>query len=250
MNLRVDSLVIWIDEALLAINKPAGLPTLPDGYDPEAPHVRSLLEPEYGRLWIVHRLDKDTSGVLVLARSAQAHRSLNMQFDAHQTHKVYHALVVGDPAWERTSAEMPLRPDGDRRHRTVVDLERGKPALTELRLLERFGEYSLVETSPRTGRTHQIRAHLAALGFPLAGDMLYGKSRGIFSTELEPGYQCGSAGGRAGGRAEGKAGERALIQRPALHAWSLEVRHPLRDETLRFEAPYPEDFAAALRQLR
>jgi RluA family pseudouridine synthase len=246
MKHGAENLVLWSDEALLAINKPAGLPTLPDGYDLSAPYVRNLLEPEYGRLWIVHRLDKDTSGVLVLARSAQAHRSLNMQFDAHQAHKVYHALVVGSPAWEETSVEMPLRPDGDRRHRTVVDPERGKPALTELRLLERFGDHSLVEASPRTGRTHQIRAHLAALGFPLAGDMLYGENRGIFPTELEPGYQRGGAGGRA----EGKAGERALIQRPALHAWSLEVRHPLRDEPLRFEAPYPEDFAAALRQLR
>lgn len=231
-------MVLWADESLLAINKPAGLPTLPDGYNPSAPHVRSLLEPEYGRLWIVHRLDKDTSGVLALARSAQAHRSLNTQFAAHQAHKVYHALVVGNPPWEGTSAEMPLRPDGDRRHRTVVDPERGKPALTELRLLEHFGVYSLVEAVPRTGRTHQIRAHLAALGFPLAGDMLYGESQGIFPNEINPNYHAG------------KAGECALIQRPALHAWSLEVHHPLRDETLRFEAPHPKDFAAALRQLR
>ncbi len=136
--------------------------TLPDGYDPSLPHVRSLLEPQFGRLWIVHRLDKATSGALLLARTAASHRSLNTQFEQGRVEKVYHALVVGDVAWEAHIVDMPLRPNGDRRHRTVVDHERGKPALTELRLLQRFGAMPCWKRArapgarTRSGRTWQL----------------------------------------------------------------------------------------------
>jgi len=127
--------ILYRDEALLVINKPAGLSTLPDGYNPTLPHVKSLLEGQSGRLWTVHRLDKDTSGVLVFARSAEAHRSLNTQFEQHQVTKLYHALVQGSPAWMEYTADLPLRSDGDRHHRTVVDLRAGKPALTHFKVL-------------------------------------------------------------------------------------------------------------------
>ena len=166
--------VLWSDGALLVVDKPAGLPTLPDGYNPQAPHLKRLLEPEYGRLWIVHRLDRSTSGVIVLARTVQAHRALNAQFQEHTVEKIYHAIVTGAPDWEETAIDLPLRADGDRRHRTVVDAQGGKPAVTHLRVLERFAGYSLVEAVPHTGRAHQVRAHLLAAGFPLVGDALYG----------------------------------------------------------------------------
>jgi tRNA pseudouridine32 synthase / 23S rRNA pseudouridine746 synthase len=131
-------LTLFADEALLAVNKPLGLPSLPDGYDPDAPHLRSVLEPVYGRLWTVHRLDRETSGVVLLARTAEAHRHLNTQFQEQRVVKIYHALVLGDPAWDKRTIRLPLRGDGDRRHRTVVDHKRGKPAVTHLRVFERF----------------------------------------------------------------------------------------------------------------
>lgn len=217
--------VLWVDESLLAVDKPAGLPTLPDGYDRSAPHIRSLLEPHFGRVWIVHRLDRQTSGVLVVARSAQAHRALNTQFDQHTVCKLYHALVNGCPSWEEKTVEIPLQPDGDRRHRTVPSA-RGKSAITHLRVLERLGEYTLLEAAPRTGRTHQIRAHLAALGFPLVADDLYG-----------------------GGQALSVPG-RTLLARCGLHAFSLAVAHPLNGQEIRLEAPHPPDLAEALATLR
>jgi 23S rRNA-/tRNA-specific pseudouridylate synthase len=128
------------------------------------------LEQEYGRLWIVHRLDRETSGVLLLARSAEAHRLLNTQFEQHLVSKIYHALVIGSPDWQKKTISLPLRPNGDRHHRTVVDRDKGKPAVTRLNVMERFDHYCLVEAIPETGRTHQIRAHLSALGLYIMGD--------------------------------------------------------------------------------
>lgn len=190
------------------IDKPAGLHTLPDGYDASLPHVRGVLEPEYGRLWIVHRLDRETSGVLVLVRTAEAHRSLNTQFEQHQVRKIYHALVEGSPDWHDTSVRLPLRTNVGHRHRTAVDPQRGKPAVTHLRVLERFEEATLVEAAPETGRTHQIRAHLAALGHPIVGDELYGGSPSLAGLHL--------------------------------HARSLEIVHPVTGERMQFESENPK----------
>jgi len=216
--------ILYCDDVLLAIDKPAGLRSLPDGYDPSAPHVRSLLEPYFGRLWIVHRLDRGTSGVLLLARSAEAHRALNRQFDHRQVKKVYHALVAGSLDWEVKTLDLPLRIDVGHKHRTAIDPVRGKPALTHLRVLERFAGYALVEAIPETGRTHQIRAHLAALGYPLLGDDLYGSPP---VSEADP-----------------------PISRLALHALLLNIEHPVLHTKLHFKAPYPQDFARALELLR
>ncbi len=216
--------VLYIDESLLVINKPAGLLTLPDGYNPETPHVRRLLEPEFGRLWIVHRLDRETSGVLLLARSVEAHRRLNALFGSRQVTKVYHALAAGIPEWDEKTVDLPLRVNVGHNHRTVVDAARGKPAVTRLRVLERFAGYTLFEASPETGRTHQVRAHLLAAGHPLLGDDLYGN---LPAPETDP-----------------------IIARLALHALLLNIEHPVSHAPLHFEAPYPEDFKRALASLR
>jgi len=231
-------LVIWQDDALVAVNKPAGLPTLPDGYDLQAPHLVSVLEPELGPLMIVHRLDRDTSGVVILARTPEAHRSLNVQFEKRLALKTYHALVSGDPPWGTHSVRLPLRADGDRRHRTIVDRRYGKPAETEFKVGERFGAFSLLEARPKTGRTHQIRVHLAALGYPLVGDGLYGDGAEIYLSQVKPGYS------------PGRSGERPLLSRLGLHARSIRCEHPESGQACYFEAPYPKDFALALKQLR
>lgn len=238
MKIDPQSLPLYSDDALLVVSKPTGLAVLPDGYDPNALHVRSLLEPVFGALWIVHRLDKDTSGVLILARSAHAHRLLNDQFASHTVIKRYHALVVGTPDWEKHSVRLPLRPDGDRRHRTVVDPRLGKPAVTHLQVLERYRGYALLEAVPKTGRTHQIRAHLGALDLPVAADKLYGDGQPLLLSHLKLDYRLG------------KHPERPLLERQGLHAYQLEIEHPLDKEKRLFEAPYPKDLASTLRYLR
>ena len=213
--------ILFLDEHLLVVDKPPGLPTLPDGYDKRAPCLIDLLKQQYGRLWVVHRLDKETSGVIILARSAEIHRALNMAFDSREVRKVYDAIVIGVPHWNECTLDLPLRPDGDRRHRTVIDRQRGKPAITRLQVIERFRQNALIEARPETGRTHQIRAHLAAIDLPLAGDALYGSRDAA-----------------------------ASIARTALHARSIELQHPATHVPLHVEAPHPPDFARALQQLR
>ena len=129
--------ILWQDEALLVVDKPAGLPTLPDGWEADAPYLKSLLEQQVGRVWIVHRLDRDTSGVIILARSAEAHRELNRQFEQRLVQKIYHALVSRSPAWDQRSIDLPLRTNSG--HGIVrLSPQRGKTALTRLRLLERW----------------------------------------------------------------------------------------------------------------
>jgi RluA family pseudouridine synthase len=224
MELESHPLTIYSDAAILVINKPAGLRTLPDGYDPAIEHVASVLADQYGQLWIVHRLDKETSGILVLARTAEAHRALNSQFDQHLVKKTYHAIVDGCPAWHSKIIQTPLRVNGDRHHRTVVDLHEGKASVTQCRVLETFSAHALLEIQPKTGRTHQIRAHLASIGFPILQDQLYNKAKS--TSEMLP------------------------IQRLALHAFALEFTHPLYNTLMHFTAPYPEDFQNCIEWLQ
>jgi 23S rRNA-/tRNA-specific pseudouridylate synthase len=154
---------------------------------------------------------------------------LNLQFSARETRKAYHAQVVGLPAWDDQEIKLPLRVNGDRRHRTVVDAQRGKPAVTSLTVLARFPAHSvtLLSAQPHTGYTHQIRAHLAAVQLPLLADDLY---RAQPPTGLTP--------------------PPLPITRTALHAFRLSFTHPVTGEPLSCEAPYPPDFAGALTVLR
>jgi 23S rRNA pseudouridine955/2504/2580 synthase/23S rRNA pseudouridine1911/1915/1917 synthase len=133
--------------------------------------------------------------------------------------------------------DAPLRSDGDRRHRTVVDAESGKPSVTRLRVLSRFGAFALVEARPETGRAHQIRVHLSMAGAPIACDTLYGDGQPILLSAHKRGYRL-----RDGD-------ERPLLGRLGLHALRLELTHPLSGATITFEAPYARDFAAAVKQL-
>jgi len=209
------------DSDILIIDKPAGVLSIPDGYDHAVPYLRRLLEPDYGRLWVVHRLDKETSGVMVLARNPDAHRSLSNQFAGRQVSKVYHAIVNGVPEWDEKMLDLPLRAGVGRHHRTAVDIGNGKPARTHFRVLERFSQHALIAASPETGRTHQIRAHLYDMTFCVLSDPLYG------TMQRSP-----------------------FIDRLALHAHMLTLWHPSTGAMMTFQSPYPADFEAVLATLR
>src|SRR5512134_2348752 len=165
--------ILHQDQYILVVNKPANLPVLPDGWEKDAPYLVKTLEEQYGKIFIVHRLDKITSGVIVFARDAETHRALNIQFENHDAQKTYHAIVEGNPKWDEKIARHPLRANVGHKHRTMVDDKNGKPSETRFRVLKRYGGAALIEAKPMTGRTHQIRVHAYALGHPLLGDTLY-----------------------------------------------------------------------------
>jgi RluA family pseudouridine synthase len=211
--------LIHKDDHLLAVNKPAGLRTIVDGYDPALPFLAGLLSTRYGRLWIVHRLDKDTSGILLLARDPETHRDLNHQFAQRSIAKTYHALVSGRPDWLEKLIDLPLLTNGDRKHRTIAGHSRGKQASSLVRVLAQYPESALVSVQPNSGYTHQIRAHLAAAGFPILFDPLYRRSSDAPYPVL------------------------SLPTRLALHAVSIEFSHPSTGIPIRLDAPYPQDFS-------
>lgn len=216
-------MILYSDEYILVVNKPAGLLSAQDGYHKDLPTVQSVLEPDWGQLFRVHRLDKDTSGVLVLARTPDAHRALDRQFARHEVMKVYHALCIGAPAWQHLNITSPLRVNGDRNHRTVVDRAAGKPANTSVSLLTQYPGFCALEARPATGYTHQIRAHLSSIGFPILGDPLYRLPPALKDRRLDlPLFQS--------------------FPRTALHAASITFAHPNTLEVVTIQTSDPPDF--------
>jgi len=208
---------LYKDEHILAVNKPAGLLSIPDGYHKELPNLKQLLESEFSKVWTVHRLDKETSGVVLFALNAAAHRSLSIQFEKRVIDKTYLVLVTGVLPYSTFTINIPLKVNGDRRHRTIPDAFKGKPAQTDVSLIKAFRFFSLVKAYPKTGYLHQIRAHLKHAGYPVVNDILYG------FTSLPP--ECNFA-----------------AKRLMLHALSISFTHPVRNETMLVESPSPVEF--------
>ncbi len=224
----MDLEVLYEDEDILVLNKPRGIVVhpAPGNYEGTLVHGLlgynarlSVLNGEY-RPGIVHRIDKDTSGLLIVAKNNQAHQSLGEQFKAHSIERKYIALVLGEMEEDSGEIRLPLGRDPKNRIRIAV-VRDGKEAVTHYRVLERFQGYTLVECSLETGRTHQIRVHMAWLQHPVAGDPLYGrKTREI---PLDGQY---------------------------LHARSLGVHHPATGAWMVWDSPLPPYFEEKLRELR
>jgi len=228
--------VLWQDADLIVLNKPAGLVVHPAAGNPDGTLQNALLHFDPGlalvpRAGIVHRLDKDTSGVMVVARSLRAHASLVEQLQSRRMSRVYLAVAVGDMSRDGT-IEAPIgRHPKDRKRMAVV--ESGRTAVTHYRVLERFGVATLLEVSLETGRTHQIRVHMARLGYPLVGDPVYGRKK------LRPGDAPAETFNAVND-----------FPRQALHARTLALEHPESGRPQRFEAPIPEDLERLLAALR
>ncbi len=238
MKITPDYTVLYSDDSIVVLNKRAGLLIAADRYDLDAPRLDLSAEKEFGKLFAVHRIDKDTSGVIVYARTPEAHRNLSMQFENREVKKVYHCLVNGHPLWATLHVDLPLQPDGDARHRTVVSPRFGKPAVTDFTLFGICGPYAWLEARPMTGRTHQIRVHLAKNGLCIVCDPLYsGNQKPVRLSDIKRRWH--------GDDEE----ERPLLSRLALHAYKLTITHPVTGEKMTFTAPYPRDMDAVRKQL-
>jgi len=233
-----DYSVVYSDDDFVVLNKRSGILIAADRYNPEAARLDVLAQEEFGKLYAVHRIDKDTSGLIIYARNLDAQRNLSMQFEKREVHKTYHALVYGHPLWQNLHVDLALKPDGDVRHRTVVDKRFGKPSVTDFRLIGVCGRFSWIEAKPLTGRTHQIRVHLAANGLCIVCDPLYsGNQKPLRLSEIKKNWH--------GDEEE----ERPLLKRLALHAYKIEICHPKSGEKMTFTADYPKDMDATRKQL-
>ena len=231
--------IIFEDEHIVVVNKPAELLTIPDRIDPLKPSLYAALNQVYGKVFIVHRLDRETSGILIFAKTAESHRHLSMQFENHQTSKIYLALLDGVLHVDEGEINKPIATHSSVAGKMVIN-KRGKESLTLYKVLEKFKHFTYVEATIKTGRQHQIRVHFQSIGYPLAVDSLYGRKAAILLSEIK------SKRFNIGKFEE----ERPIMSRTTLHAFKLTFQHPVTNEIMSFEAEMPKDFSALLSQLR
>ncbi|MEX0750219.1 MAG: RluA family pseudouridine synthase [Dehalococcoidia bacterium] len=223
---RIPLDIIFEDADLLVINKPAGMTVHPAPGHPAATLVNAILAHADDlsgiggvlRPGIVHRLDRDTSGVILVAKNDAAHNALARQLKARTVEKTYMAVVEGTPKPAEGVIDAPIARDPRNRQRMAI-VENGRASVTAYKVIERFRGYSLIEARPKTGRTHQIRVHLAAIGHPIVGDRVYGKAV-------------------------------AFVPRQFLHAYRIEFDDQRTNARVEYEAPLPDDLAKALAHLR
>jgi tRNA pseudouridine32 synthase/23S rRNA pseudouridine746 synthase len=176
--------LLHVDEALLVVNKPAGVLSVPGKGDGQRHNLTSWLQHRFADALVVHRLDQATSGLILFARRPDVQRSLSMAFERRQVHKQYEAVVMGLVAEDEGVIDAPLAADWPQRPRQVVDFERGKPSTTRWRVLQRHAHTTRLQLEPVTGRSHQLRVHLLSVGHPIVGDSLYDPASDLASNRL------------------------------------------------------------------
>jgi len=202
--------ILHVDEHILVLNKQPGLLTVPGKAAEHADCLETRVQEEFPTATTVHRLDMDTSGVMIMALNKQVHRHLGLQFERRHTAKVYLAEVYGHPEKDEGTVDLPLRCDWPNRPMQMVDHEQGRSAQTNWRVLHRHANHTSMELTPITGRSHQLRVHMLELGHPILGDRFYASGEALNASE-----------------------------RLMLHAKSLTLHHPDGGERVTFEAPSP-----------
>ncbi len=229
--------VLYENEHILVVNKPAGITVIPERNNPEQSTVLSLLEKTRGKLWVVHRLDKYTSGVMCFAKNAEAHRELSLQFQEHKVKKTYMAVVSGKLSSVSGTINAPIA-ESTTKPGTMLVHKRGKEAITHYKVEEQFKHAAVLSVDIETGRTHQIRVHMSYIGHPLLVDDIYANKTAFYFSSIKKGYKLSAEE------------ERPTIDRLTLHALKLSILHPATNEIMSFEAPLPKDIHTLVKLLR
>jgi 23S rRNA pseudouridine955/2504/2580 synthase/23S rRNA pseudouridine1911/1915/1917 synthase len=228
--------ILFENEHLLVVNKPSGLLTIPDRYDSNKPNLLNLLNASHDEIFIVHRIDKETSGLVLFAKNAESHRLLSLLFENHEIQKRYISFTENCPNPESGIINLPIAHSVFETGKMTIH-KNGKPSITYYKILESFRNFCMLELEPKTGRTHQIRVHLAAISCPILCDPLYSQRSELFIKDIKSRAKIADF-----------EQERPLLSRTALHANSLEFS--LYGQLYHFECPLPKDLKALLNQLR
>lgn len=230
---RFPEMILFENEDLIAINKPAFIASLNDRGG-ATQHILKMAKSYHSEAQLCHRLDKETSGVLLIAKNPETYRSASIEFEKRRVQKTYHAIIEGVHRLEQLKVDLPILNMGNKN--VSIDKAKGKKAETWFNSLEYFQHYTLISCQPISGRMHQIRIHLASQKASIAGDDMYGGGP-VFLSKIKRRFTLSK-----------EKEERPIMHRFALHARGIEIK--IADEQYRFEAPYPKDFATLLKQLR
>lgn len=228
--------IIEENDFFIAINKPSGLLSVPDRKQSE-PSLKDFLLQKYSSIYTVHRLDKDTSGVIVFAKDADTHKQLSLLFEGRDVEKFYLGLVHGSLLHHNGSIDAPIMMH-PANNATMIIHQKGKPSYTDYTLLEQFKNYSWVQFQIHTGRTHQIRIHSKYMGNSIACDAIYGDNKPILLSSLKKKFKLSKK----------EDEEKPLLNRLALH--SALLKFTFNNQAYHIEAPLPKDLRALLEQLR
>ncbi len=221
------------------VNKPSGILTIPDRHDPTVPNVVGYLRKKFDDLFIIHRIDKDTSGGLVFAKNAEAHRHASILFETRKVDKYYYALVLGGPALTEGVIEDRIMDHPTIKGKMIVNAKMGKEAITKYKIIDQFKGYTLLSCKIETGRMHQIRLHCANLGCPIICDPIYGQEKGVFVSQLNRKFKLSKL----------QEEEQPILNRLALHSHTLKF-NTLDNEIFEASAPLFKDMDATIKQMK
>lgn len=234
MKYKLQDYILFENDDFIVINKPSGIATLDERKDDYAPSILRMAKVYWEDAQVGHRLDKETTGALVIAKNPEAYRHISMQFEHRETAKRYHAVVEGMHDWDGMLVNLPILPLKD--GKVIIARSNGKHAETWFRTLKVYKGYTLVECMPITGRMHQIRIHLTCLHAPIVADEMYG-GKDVYLSDLKRNFHL-----------KKETEERPLMRRVALHAHSLSFKL-IDGNPITVEAPYPKDFNVLTKQL-
>ena len=229
--------IIFENEQFIAVNKPAGLLSIPDREGKEV-SLKALLQQQYESIYTIHRLDRDTSGIIVFAKDEATHKFLSKAFEERTVAKYYLGFVNGILPDKKKTIDAPIMEHPAKRYQVVIN-KKGKPSVTDYEILEEFGKFSLVQFQIHTGRTHQIRVHMQSAGHPIVCDELYGDATPVLVSSFKRKFNL----------SKNQEEEKPILSRLALHAHRLQFSDSMGKQ-YNLEAPLPKDMKALLQQLR